>query len=155
MAFSGIIPDKEHKPTILKRTMANGKVTVYTDEKEGAERAEILTPTGSVVIIKDYEAVPTLAKFKRIVVYGMDKDVLGTITIIQEGEPGLHPVYKFYDNNQQIGIANGDLVAIIAQKLLGADIIDPRFVTGAEIDDEVIETINRMLPRKTEPVGTL
>jgi len=155
MPFAGIIKDKEHPTTILKRTMADGKVMVYVDDKGGAERAEILAPQGSIVIIKDYETIPKLAKYKRIVCYSLDKDLKGTITIIQEGDEGMHPTYKFYDGNQQIGLGSGDIVASIAQKILGQDVVDPRYAVGASVDDEVIETINRMLPSKQTPSGTL
>lgn len=155
MPFAGVIADKEHPTTILKRTLADGKVMVYVDDKEGAERAEILAPQGTVVIIKDYETIPKLAKYKRIVCYSVDKDVKGTITIIQEGDAGMHPTYKFYDGNQQIGLGRGDIVASIAQKVLGEGVVDPRYAVGASVDDEVIETINRMLPPKQTPFETL
>lgn len=155
MPFGGIIADKEHPTTILKRTLADGKVMVYVDDKGGAERAEILAPQGTIVVIKDYETIPKLAKYKRIVCYSLDKDVKGTISIVQEGEIEMHPSFKFYDGNQQIGNGSGDIVASLAQKILGEDVVDPRYAIGASVDDEVIETIKRMLPSKQTPVGTL
>jgi hypothetical protein len=154
MSFPGVIADKEHPTTILKHTMADGKVMVYADDKGGAERAEISAPNGTVVLIKDYETTPEFAKYKRIVCYNLDKELKGTIDIIQEGEIKMHPGFKFYDKNQEIGTGSGDIVSFIAQKLLGEDIIDPRYAAGALVSEEVIDTINRMIPPKVAvPTG--
>jgi len=146
MAYGGIIQSRGHSATFLKRNVLDGKIRVFEDEKGGAERAEILIPEGKVVIIKDYEEAPQFAKYQRVDCYSLRDELLGTLTIIQDNR--FLKDYRFYDGNMPLGRGNGDIVAAIAQKLLGEEVMDPRYVAGSTIDAVVVETIKHMFPRK-------
>src|SRR5579862_6294267 len=73
-----------HPFIILKRSLENGAVKVFQDHTGHAEKSEITLPKGKVIVIKDYEQVPALAHYKRIVVLSSEDFPLGTLEVFPQ-----------------------------------------------------------------------
>ncbi|GEM_PF-1887663 len=135
---------------ILKRTFFDGNVKVYEDEKGLLEKTEISSPNGRVVVNKETEQGTGVSKYKKIEIFSLDNEPLNSIDIIMENREMLNPSYRFYYGRTQIGRGKGEIAMNIAQKVLAdAGGVDPRFTAGSEVDQEVIDTIIKILKRKT------
>lgn len=153
MAFDPLHPNPkrfgsigEHKATILKKVMGGGMIKVFTDPIGAAEKIEIELTDGKVVIIKDYEVTPNRAHFKKIDLYSNEDTLLDTIDIVSE-DLQIH-VFTFYFHKSPIGKGSGDIGLVIAESLIGGS-VDPRYIAAAEVDPEVINTIQTVLKGKT------
>lgn len=135
-----------HKATILKKVMGNGAIKVFTDSKGASERIEIVLTEGKVVINKDYELVSSMAHFKTIELYSSEDVLKDSIDIISQ-DSRIH-VFTFYFHNSPIGRGNGDIGLSIAEAFVTGS-VDPRYLAGASVDPEVIETIQNILKGKS------
>lgn len=147
--FGGLGDRGSHTTNILKRTMIDGQVKVYEDETKKLERTEILAKEGTVNINTEYLQVGSIARIKSIDIISLENEHLGTIDVITDSQTQLHPIYRFSYGGGPIGRGTGDIAMFIAQKMLGADNLDPRYVVGASVDEEVLNTITQLLQRKT------
>ncbi|HUQ84713.1 MAG TPA: hypothetical protein VM077_00160 [Candidatus Limnocylindrales bacterium] len=136
----------DHKATILKKVMADGKIKVYRDSQDSVERTEISVNDGKIVITKDYEAVARLSKFKKIDVYSNQDTLLDSIDIITDSSM-IHS-YKFYYHNSPVGRGYGEIAMCLTQSCLEGS-VDPRLLAGSAIDPQVIETIQNILKGKS------
>ncbi len=136
----------DHRATILKKVMAEGKIKIYRDSRDSVERTEISVPDGKVVILKDYEEVARLSKFKKIDIYSSEDTLLDTLDIITDSSM-IHS-YKFYFHNSPIGRGNGDIAMCLVQTLIEGS-ADPRLLAGSAIDPQVVEIIQKVLKGKS------
>jgi len=143
---SSLVKTGGHTANILRQTLAGGKVKIYQDEKRAAERIEIEAPKGTVMILKDYARVASQARYKQIEVFSLTQELQGTIEIVSDMQY-LHPTFRFFLGTSQIGRGSGDIGMYIAAKLLN-EFIDPRLIAGASVDNEVIDTIHKLLEGK-------
>ncbi len=134
----------EHPMVILKKVLNDGDYKVFQDKTGHAERIEIVVPEGKIVIIKDYEQVPTLAHYKKVDVFGKNDESLGSLEIFFEDRTMKNGTLRFFENKSQIGTGHGDIGIAIASQLLTLS-LDPRLVSDSSIDPEVIASIKRML----------
>ncbi len=141
--FGGI---GDHKATILKKEMAEGRIKVYRDSRDSVERTEITVPDGKVVITKDYEEVARLSKFKKIDIYSAEDTLLDSLDIITDSSM-IHS-YKFYFHNTPVGRGFGDMAMCLVQSLVEGS-ADPRLLQGSSVDPEVIEVIQKVLKGKS------
>lgn len=138
---------KEHHTNLLDHVMVDGKIRIYTDSTKGAKREEISLPTGGkIVLLKDFLVDPKQSKYKAIQIYSEEDELLDTISIVEESQ--IH-VFRFYYGNGPIGRGWGDIGMFIAQKMLGEGVLDPRYVAGASVDQDVIDIIQKIVQRKT------
>jgi hypothetical protein len=95
------------------------------------------------------ELTPDKAKsrYKKIEIFSLDEESLGTLDIITDLQL-LHPTFRFYLGTSPLGRGSGDIGMFIAGKLLG-DFADPRLIAGSSVDPEVMQTIEKMIERKT------
>lgn len=147
--FGGLGDKGSHTAKILKRVMLDGQVKTYEDETKKLERTEILAKEGTIEFHTEYVQVGSIARLKSIDIISLEQEHLGTIDVITDSQTQLHPIYRFSYNGNPIGKGTGDVIMFIAQKVLGADNLDPRYVVGASVDDEVLNTIIKLLQRKT------
>lgn len=140
---------------IFVRSFFDGQVKIYKSEDGTAERTDVLSKSGIVRIYKEVDKEKQLVRFKRIQVLSSDEEPLGDITLLSlyEGQM-VHPRYQFQFGISKLGNGQGEIDMFIAQRVLSAEQdadsgIDPRHVSGSTIDDQVIETILKLLQRKT------
>jgi hypothetical protein len=133
-----------HPFIILKKMAENGALKVFQDHTGHAEKTEITVPKGKVVVIKDYEQVPALAHYKRIVVESAEGTPLGTLEVFPEDKTMMTRTVRIFQGTGQIGLGTGDIGMAIARKLLTIN-EDTRLSSDASIDAEVIEVINELL----------
>lgn len=136
----------DHKATILKKVLAEGRIKIYRDSRDSVERTEISVPDGKVVILKDYEEVARLSKFKKIDIYSSEDTLLDTLDVITDSSM-IHS-YKFYFHNSPIGRGNGDIAMCLVQSLVEGS-ADPRLLAGSSVDPQVIEVIQKVLKGKS------
>jgi hypothetical protein len=147
--FGGLGDRASGHAKILKRSMLDGKIKVYEDETKKLERTEILVKEGTLNFNTEYIAVGSLARLKSIDIISLDSEPRATLDVITDSKTQLHPMYRFSYHGSPIGRGTGDVAMFIAQKLLGEENLDPRYVLGASVDPEVIEIITKLLQRKT------
>ena len=135
----------DHRATILKKVLSEGKIKVFRDPTDAVEKTEITLDKGKIVIHKDYEQVARLSKFKRIDIYSQDDTLLDSIDIVTE-ESIIHS-YTFYFHKSPIGRGNGNLDECIISAFAEGS-IDPRYLQGSSVDQEVITTIKKILEEK-------
>lgn len=135
----------EHTAHILSYASDDGAIKTFKDETGHAERTEVSLPEGKVIIVKDYENVPTLAHYKKVIVTSSNDDPLGEISIFPEDRMGTSRLVRFFDGTSQIGRGTGNVGMAIAHQLLHmAD--DPR--EGASVDPEIISSIKALFRGK-------
>lgn len=147
--FGGLGDRGSHTANILKRTLMDGRVKVYEDETKKLEKTEILADKGTIAFNVEYVVVGGTPRLKSIDIFSLDNEPLGTLDVITDSQTQLHPIYRFSYGGNQLGQGTGDVASFIAQKILGADNLDPRYLTGSSVDEEVITTITKLLERKT------
>jgi hypothetical protein len=136
---------EEHHPfIILKHSSENGALKVFQDHTGHAERTEINLPKGKVVIIKDYEQVPALAHYKRIVVLSAEDTPLGTLEVFPQDKTMMTRAVRIFEGTSQIGVGTGNIGMAIARKMMTLN-EDPRLGSDSGIDEEVIEVIKELL----------
>ncbi len=138
----------KHFANILKHAMYDGAIKVFEDETGGAQRTEIVVPEGKVIVIKDFEKLPTLSQYKRIEVYSPDDEFLDALEIFPEDRMSGSSLLRVFYGRFPIGVGSGDLGMIIASKLTGS-VMEPRHVGTSSVDDEVVTAIKKMLARKS------
>ncbi len=136
-----------HPAIILKRTFMDGNIKVFVDSTGGAEKTEILVPEGKVVVYKDFEITPEMSRYKKIDILTIEDELHGTMDLIVRDRTNPRPVYRVFFERGELGSANGDIGMLIAHKLLGGN-IDTSAAIGSSIDDEVIDTLKRVLHSK-------
>jgi hypothetical protein len=135
----------DHKATILKKVLADGRIKVYRDAVDAVEKTEISLPEGKVIINKDYEKVARLSRFKKIDIYSNEDTLLESIDI--ETEESMVHSYRFYLRSSPIGRGFGDIATCIANAFVEGS-LDPRYLQGSSVDEEVITTIKSILTGK-------
>ena len=146
--FGGLGDRRSSHPTIiLKRTYMDGNIKIFVDSTGGAEKTEILVPEGKVVVYKDFEITPVLSKYKKIQILTVDDELHGSMDLIARDRNSPVPVYRVFFERSELGSANGDIGMLIAHKLLGGS-MDASAGIGSSIDDEIINTIKRVLHSK-------
>ena len=142
------VPHKKkevHHPfIILKRSLENGALKVFQDHTGHAERTEINLPDGKVVVIKDYEQVPVLAHYKRIVVESTEGTPLGTLEVFPQDKSMMTRAVRIFQGTYQIGVGTGNIGMAIARQLMILS-EDPRLGSDSSIDAEVIRVIKELL----------
>jgi len=133
---------------ILKETLFEGKVKVFEDSNRTVMKTEILPKEGTVVVYKKSAPPSNMWRFEKIEIFSLDKQPLGTIDIFTEKDQFLNPHCRFMYLGAPIGSGSGDVDKHIAQKLLTEESIDPRYSQGSNIDQEVIDTIFKILRGK-------
>jgi hypothetical protein len=157
MSQGSSVMSMKDKKFVLRRTMADGKIKEYEDEKKEFIQIELELPDGRV--FKFYEEnvrimdVPK-ERLKAIEVYSNDNDLLDTVTIDFNQHQLIDPVYIFISHGDSIGEGTGNVTYYIAQKLLGED-LDPRYVTGTKVDQRVIDEFKKMGLRDTTALTKL
>ncbi len=136
----------DHRATILKKEMAEGRIKIFRDSRDSVERTEISVSDGKVVITKDYEQVARLSKFKKIDIYSTEDTPLDSLDIITDSSM-IHS-YKFYFHNSPIGRGYGDLAMCLIQSLVEGS-ADPRLLAGSSVDPQVLEVIQKVLKGKS------
>jgi hypothetical protein len=151
----------KHHPIYLRQTLMDGKILVYDEGKafneyerrnHGAERMEISIPEGKVCVIKDYDVDPKELRYRGIECFSTSGELLDTINIMQEPLITYTPSVKFYYGNAGLGRGSGNIGMFIAQKLFGEGIMDPRYVTGSQVSEEVITLLFRIYNRKMDEI---
>lgn len=137
-----------HQVNILRHILADGKVKVFQDEKGAAERVEIETPKGMVIVYKEYRQAASLSRYTKVEVTSLDNEPVGTIDIVTDVANLLHPVSKFFIGTSMLGQGTGDVAMYVASKFISDVALDTRYIVGSSVDQEVIETIQKMLDRK-------
>jgi hypothetical protein len=141
-----------HKAIILKRSFEDGKVKLYEDARGIAERTEINVeeegkPSGKVVVYKDYDFPGGLAKYKKIDIFSVNEELLGSLNMYPRDKDNPRPVYRFFYDRAEIGSGNGDIALFVAQALVGRN-IQSRSGAGTAIDGEIVTTIKHILQTK-------
>ena len=136
--------EENHPFIIQKSSLENGAVKVFQDHTGHAEKTEIDLPKGKVVVIKDYDEVPALAHYKRIVVFSKENTPLGTLEVFPQNKDMMNGPVRIFEGTAQIGVGYGSIGMAIARQLMTFS-EDPRFGTGSSIDSEVIEVIKELL----------
>ena len=147
--FGGLGDRGSHTANILKRTMLDGQMKVFEDESKMLEKTEILAKQGNVVLNTKYITVGGAGRLEDIEIYSLENELRGKIDVITDHQTQLHPIYRFSQGGAVLGQGTGDVAMFIAAKVLGEEGIDPRYLTGSSVDDEVINTITKLLQGKT------
>jgi hypothetical protein len=145
--FGGLGDKRSHHPAvILKRTFMDGAVKLFVDSTGGAERTEILTSEGKVVVYKDFDVSPAFSQYKKIEIRTFEDELHGSLDLINRERTSPRPVYTVYYERGEIGRASGDIAMTIAHELLGGNIDSRGF--GSSVDGEIITIIKEVLHTK-------
>jgi hypothetical protein len=121
-------------------------VKLFVDSTGGAERTEINTSEGKVIVYKDFDVSPAFSQYKKIEIRTFEDSLKGSIDLINRERSSPRPVYRAYYDKGEIGRASGDVAMTIAHELLGGNIDSRGF--GSSVDGEIIATIKQMLHSK-------
>lgn len=131
---------------VLRRTMADGKIKEYEDEKKELLKIQVSLPDGrQFMFYEEHVRILDVPKdrLKAIEIYSADNDLLDTVSIDFNQHQLIDPVYIFISRGDSIGEGTGNVTYYIAQKLLGEE-LDPRFVTGTKVDQRVIDELQKL-----------
>lgn len=136
-----------HRAVILKRSFEDGKVKVFEDGRGLAERTEMIVDEGKIMVYKDYDYQGGLSRYKRIDIYNINEELVGSIKLYPKDKLNPHPIYRFFYEQSEIGLGNGDIALFIAQALVARN-IQSRSGAGTSLDGEIITTIKQILDTK-------
>lgn len=133
-----------HPTPILTKVYSEGVVKVFHDTTGHAERVEIALPQGKVIVVKDFEKLPTLAHYRKVQITSNNDEVRGTLDIIPSSRQLTNSASRFYEGKIPIGTGSGNIGMAIARQMLPLG-DDPRNASDSYVDAEVISEIKALL----------